>query len=194
MEFLKELFADGSLSYDELSAKVQEKGFKLADLSKGEYVSKGKYDQLNDTLKVKEDALTNALKEAEKGSSASEALKALQDKYDAETKTYSDKLSQMEYRHIVESLANGEKFTSNAAKREFINEMVNKGLTLEDGKIVGADDYIKSYKEANSDSFVIDNASKPSINMPSTGGGNGGKMDGVEAAFRQMNPNFYKND
>lgn len=43
MEFLKELFTDG-ITYDEFIKKVEEKGYKLADLSKGDYVAKKKYD------------------------------------------------------------------------------------------------------------------------------------------------------
>jgi signal transduction histidine kinase len=44
-EFLKELFAENEkLGFDELNKKLQEKGFKLADLSKGNYVDKKKYD------------------------------------------------------------------------------------------------------------------------------------------------------
>lgn len=44
-EFLKELFAENEkLGFDELNKKLQEKGFKLADLSKGGYVDKKKYD------------------------------------------------------------------------------------------------------------------------------------------------------
>lgn len=41
MEFLKELFTQ-PLSFDEFVKAVNDKGFKLADLSTGEYVAKGK--------------------------------------------------------------------------------------------------------------------------------------------------------
>ena len=44
MEFLKELFAEKALTFDELSKAANEKGLKLADLSGGAYVSKTKYD------------------------------------------------------------------------------------------------------------------------------------------------------
>ena len=56
MEFLKELFAQ-PLSYDEFAKAVTEKGYKLADLSKGEYVSKGKLTEAlekNKTLRKDE--------------------------------------------------------------------------------------------------------------------------------------------
>ena len=44
MEELKDLFGENGIKYDDFIQKVNEKGIKLADLSKGEYVSKKKYD------------------------------------------------------------------------------------------------------------------------------------------------------
>lgn len=44
MDFLKELFGEDGIKYDEFVKKVNEKGYKLADLSKGSYVDKKKYD------------------------------------------------------------------------------------------------------------------------------------------------------
>lgn len=50
MEYLKELFGnDGkqTLDYEGFCKAVKEKGLKLADLSTGEYVGKGKYESLD---------------------------------------------------------------------------------------------------------------------------------------------------
>ena len=44
MEFLKELFGEDGIKFDDFVAKVNEKGYKLADLSQGKYVDKQKYD------------------------------------------------------------------------------------------------------------------------------------------------------
>lgn len=46
MDELRELFGDGMLTADEFFAKLAEKGYKLADLSKGAYVDKSKFDRL----------------------------------------------------------------------------------------------------------------------------------------------------
>ena len=43
-EELKDLFGENSLSYDDFSKAVEEKGIKLANLSAGGYVAKNKYD------------------------------------------------------------------------------------------------------------------------------------------------------
>lgn len=53
-EFLKELFGENEkLDFAELDKKLQEKGIKLVDLGKGEYVSKKKYDDDTNSLNTK---------------------------------------------------------------------------------------------------------------------------------------------
>ena len=46
MDELQELFGDEALNYADFSAKLSEKGIKLANIKAGEYVDKGKYDKL----------------------------------------------------------------------------------------------------------------------------------------------------
>ena len=46
MDELQELFGDGTLNYADFSAKLSEKGIKLANIKAGGYVDKGKYDKL----------------------------------------------------------------------------------------------------------------------------------------------------
>ena len=47
MEELKTLFGEGSLTYDEFSAKLSEGNIKLANLKSGSYVDKAKLDKAN---------------------------------------------------------------------------------------------------------------------------------------------------
>ena len=51
MDFLKELFTQ-PLSFEDFVKAVTEKGYKLADLSKGDYVAKGKLDEANGKIKT----------------------------------------------------------------------------------------------------------------------------------------------
>lgn len=46
MDELQELFGEESLSYADFTAKLNEKGIKLANVRAGGYVDKGKYDKL----------------------------------------------------------------------------------------------------------------------------------------------------
>ena len=65
MEFLKEIFGDGALTYDQLAAKVAEKKMKLADLSTGGYVGKEKFEALNTEKSGLETRLNEANKKLE---------------------------------------------------------------------------------------------------------------------------------
>lgn len=58
MEFLKDLFTE-PLTFEAFEAAIKEKGFKLADLNSGEYVSKGKLmEGINKNKDLKEQLST----------------------------------------------------------------------------------------------------------------------------------------
>jgi hypothetical protein len=172
MDFLKELFGDAALTFEQLQAKVAEKGLKLADLSTGNYVDKKKYDdavetrdtqitELKGQITTRDKDLSALKKQVESGDADSqtklteltEKLTKLQGDYDTAKKDYETKLSTQAYEFAVKEYAGGLKFTSEAAKRDFESQLIAKGLKLEDKKIIGADDFMKTYKEANAKAF-----------------------------------------
>ncbi len=66
MEFLKALFGEKSLTYDELATALQNsKEIKLANLAEGGYVAKEKFDQKETELKNTASQLTEANKQIE---------------------------------------------------------------------------------------------------------------------------------
>ena len=177
---LKKLF-DGheSLTLAEFESILDEKGIKLADLSEGGYVSKSKYDDaieakdkqieaLNGTISTRDtdlEALKKQLEEAGADSSKLAELTnnftALQDKYDNDTKSYKEQLSKQKYEFAVKEFANSKKFSSAAAKRDFVSTMISKELKLDGDTILGADDFVKAYTADNSDAFVAESNSTP---------------------------------
>ena len=64
MEFLKELFTE-PLSYEAFQKAVAEKGIKLADMSKGEYVARDKFEKVNNELRDKKASFDTLNKEFE---------------------------------------------------------------------------------------------------------------------------------
>lgn len=174
---IKEVFAqaeDGTLTYEQFQKIVKEANAKFADLSEGEYVSKGKYDDelaslnaqietLNGTIGTRDtdlEALKKQLEEAgtdaEKLTTLSTDLANLQGKYDADVKSYKEQLKRQAYEFAVKDFANKQKFTSNAAKRDFIGAMIAKGLKMEGDSILGAEDFKSAYSADNEDAFMID--------------------------------------
>lgn len=74
-------------------------------------------------------------------------------KYEAETKELNDKLEKQTYDYKIKEAVQGINFSSKAAKTAFINDLSQKGLKLENDKLLGFDDYLKTYKETDPDAF-----------------------------------------
>lgn len=176
---VKELFekADGgTLTWEQFQTAAGDA--KFVDLSEGHYVSKQKYDaelaqrdtRINDltaTISTRDKdlaVLQQTMKDAgdlDALKQASKDLADLQKRYDTETKDYQGKLKKQEYEFAVREFASGKNFTSNAAKRDFIQSMIAKNLNMEDGRIIGAEDFVQVYSKDNKDAFVQKESPKP---------------------------------
>lgn len=177
---IKEIFEkaeNGTLTYDQFLEAS--KDAKFADLAEGGYVARKKYEDdlqakateiegLNTTLgtrdadlvKLKEQ-LAAAGTDATKLSELSASLETLQGQYDKDTKDLQDKLNAQAYEFAVKEFAANKKFTSNAAKRDFVNSMIAKNLPMEKGSILGAEDFVNAYTTDNADAFVVDAPANP---------------------------------
>ena len=193
---VKELFdkaENGTLTWEQFQAACGDA--KFVDLNEGNYVSRQKY---SDELKQRDTRITDltntitardtdlatlqqTLKDAgdlDALKQASKDLTDLQKKYDKETKAYQNQLQKQAYEFAVKEFAGSKKFTSNAAKRDFTQSMIAKNLQFEDGKIIGADDFVKMYSADNADAFVVETNDpeppkpepKPTFVAPTQGG------------------------
>lgn len=169
---LKALFNNNSLTYEQFEAAVNNAKYKLVDLNEGLYVSKKKYEDdlaskdnqittLNDTvskrdkdLKDLQTKIAEAGNDAEKITSLTNDLTKLQEQYKADKKNYETQLNKQAYEFAVKEFAGNKKFTSNAAKRDFIQSMISKELKMEKGTILGAEDFVTAYSADNADAFV----------------------------------------
>ncbi len=180
---IKELFdkaENGTLTYEQFQKAVGES--KFIDLTEGNYVSKQKYENelsqkeqritdLSNTITQRDTdlkKLQDTLKDAGDLEALKQATKNLADlqlKYDNDTKAYAKQLKQQEYEFAVKDFAGSKNFTSNAAKRDFVQAMIAKGLKLEEGKIIGAEDFVKLYSKDNEDAFVKKEEPKPKFSQ-----------------------------
>lgn len=181
MSTLKEFFdkgEDGKLTYEEFEALTKEAGAKFKDLSTGQYVSIGKYesdlksaqdnatalqeqiDNLNGTIATRDEdlaALQQKVAEAEgdaqKLAELGQSLTDMQTKYEAQLAEQQTQMQKQAYEFAVKDFANTKKFSSKAAKRDFTQAMINRGLQMEDGKLIGAEDFVDIYSKENDDAF-----------------------------------------
>jgi hypothetical protein len=176
---VKELFdkaENNTLTWEQFQQAMGES--KFVDLTEGHYVSKQKYDDelgqrdtritdLTNTISARDtdlQTLQQKLKDAgdvEALKQASKDLADLQKRYDKETKDYQSQLQKQAYEFAVKEFANSKNFTSKAAKRDFTNAMIAKNLQFEDGKIIGAEDFVQLYSKDNDDAFAKPADPKP---------------------------------
>lgn len=217
MEFLKELFGTEPLTYEQLVTKVAEKKLNIVDISGGQYVSRAKYDDRTKALEgqvadlknqiAQRDTDTAALKEqltaaqgdAGKLAELQQSFADLQTKYDADNKSWADKLAKQAYESLVREKANSLSFTSPAAKRDFISQLTGKGLAVEGDSILGGDDFVTKYKEENPGAFVEEKPDEPSpaptIVLPTGNQPKPGQRMSLSEAMQKANndPNFKPN-
>lgn len=191
MEFLKALFEGtegGVLTYDALTEKVKAAGMKIVDLSGGGYVGKDKFDAKAEELKKANEQLTardNDLKslnekltaaqtDAGKLKEAQDALTAAQAQYAADRKQWEADTAKRAYENAVRLESAKLKFSSGAARRAFEADAIAKGLPMEGEKVLGLDDYVKSYRESDPGAFASEEPSKPVPQVTTaTNAGNG---------------------
>lgn len=219
---VKEIFdkatsENGALTWEEFERIAKESKAKFTDLSEGRYVDRQKYEDdlakkdteistLNDTITTRntdleslKTQLQSAGSDAGKLEELTNNLSTLQAKYDADTQALQTKLSAQAYEFAVRDYAGKQKFSSSAARRDFERSMIKKNLPMEDGAIMGADDYMKAYAKANADAFVQKEAtpSRPAPQFVDTA--NGGKEKNTKMSLSEMmkakndNPDFVVN-
>lgn len=114
----------------------------------------GQLDQRDADLKDVQGKLTAAQADAGKLTEVTAQLGSLQSKYDTERQEWAQKQQAQAYEFAVKTATSALKFTSAAAKRDFERGAIEKALKMEGDKILGFDDYVKAYQEADPGAFV----------------------------------------
>lgn len=103
-------------------------------------------------------------------------------KLDDAEKKYKADLESRDYNDAIDKLLGEIKFTSEAAKRAFKNDLIENPLQLRNGAVVGFDDVLKQAKESDPSAFVNEETEKAEQNKAKftspthdNGGGTGAK-------------------
>ena len=220
MEFLKALFGDEALTYDQLAAKVAEGKLNVVNIADGSYVSRNKFDDTVNGLKSQvtdlqgqiaqrdtdlaglNEQLTAAQADAGQLAEAQKQLSALQSKYDKDSKAWEAKNAQQAYEYAVRSKAGELKFTSAAAKKDFIREAIAQGFKMDGDTVMGYTDFVAKYQENDPGAFVKETPAAdpkpadptPTIVLPGKSNPNPHKMSLAEAMkAKNENPNMEIN-
>lgn len=125
-------------------------------------------------------------------------LKEWQKKAEDAEKDYKEKLYERDFADALGKEFESIKFSSEAAKKQIMNDVKAAGLKLHDGKILGLNDLIAQMKESDASAFVDENAGKAKavaarFTTPKTGAGAGagGHVSMTELMrMKNENPNL----
>lgn len=115
-------------------------------------------------LATLQEKLKNAGADADKLSNLQTDFDNLQQTYNTAKADYEKQLAQQAYDFAIRENVANLKFSSNSAKKAFIADITAKNLSMENGKILGFDDFVNAYKEQDAGAFVVDDdteADKP---------------------------------
>ena len=128
MEFLKSLFTR-PLSYDEFVAAVTGAGIKLADLSGGGYVAKGKLTEMTDKNKALADKIASyeqTIGELKTSAGNADALKSMIAELE---KSIADR--DAAEKAAAEAAAVAGRFDAVSADKPFLNDFIKVGMLRE---------------------------------------------------------------
>lgn len=93
-----------------------------------------------------------------------------ENKYNTDTQALQAKLDNQAYEFALKEYVSGYQFTSELVKEAVIAQLKAQEFKLNDGKLLGADDFMKQLKEANPGAFVPEVDDKqPTITIPGAG-------------------------
>jgi len=172
---------------EEIRKEYDEKELIIND---GTYIPKSKFDSLNEQKKDLESKLKETNDKVQELSKVdTEELKKqiedLQKKYEEDTKELNNKYEAREYDIKLNDYAKDLKFSSNSARKSFMNELKAKDLKFEEDKLVGFDDFVNSYKETDPDAFMKEETTEPSVKV-STGDTHDGTKDTDDAFINKI--------
>lgn len=132
-------------------------------------------------LKEENNALKNQLSERDKDIDALKAsagdaestkkrLDELESKYKADTETLQKQISERDYSDAIKAAIAEKniKFSSKAAEKAFISDLKAAGLKLDNGVLMGFDDFHKSQAETDPHAFAAEQAPRIVAGTPGT--------------------------
>lgn len=159
-EILGEKYKDG-MTVEEADKVLGEMGAKIFDLSKGEYVGRGRYQTLEADVKAKSEenaALVKQLEELKKGSPEIRAeITKLQDELKAKDEEFSRKYNAREREYLIDDILKDAKPKNLGALKGALNGKFDfEKAEVKDGKVAGLSEILTQLKE--SDGYLFEDS------------------------------------
>lgn len=184
-DFLKKLFAEGALTFDQFVAALDaDKTIKLANLADGGYVAKEKHDnkvrELTTELTGVKEQLTaaNTTIQSYKDMDIEGIKQSAADwekKHKEDTEALTKKLEEQATEFAARTYLGGFQYSDDLVREAVYSKFMAKGFKrTDDGKFEGADAFMDELKKAYPSSFGTPPAQDPAGDPPAgDSGGNG---------------------
>lgn len=157
MEFLKEIFGEGALTYAQLVEKLKDnKEIKLANLASGEYVGKEKYNSLEEKLQAAEQLAKDTKKQLDDLKAAGDPVQLK-----ADLEAAQNAAREAAEKHAAAMAEKDLNFAVRMAITDAHDAALVAGLLdktklklQEDGKVEGLDDQLKDLRESKAFLFA----------------------------------------
>ena len=205
MEFLKAIFQDKAMTFDELVQAInahngseanKDNQIKIGNLGGGEYVGKGKYDALNDLLTGKQtelDTANNLIKELKKGTEGDEDLQGKITGYETQVAQLQAQLQETKIKAAVKVALLSEKAKNVGYLAYLIEESMKadgKKLELdENDNIKGWDGIISGLKTKEPDMFESGSGGRKVLEGGRLPKGDDGAVTVTKEQFHKMGYN-----
>lgn len=164
-------------------AEVENLKTKLATAEADRDTYKNKYDTdiaaRDEDLATLKSQLEEAGQSKEKLATLQQTLADTQSKYETEKADWEKQLADQQYDFAVTEATRDIQFSSKAARKVFMDELKANPLQMKDKAILGFNDYVDAYREANPDSFIANDDdnnggdNEPPVFSGRSGGNNG---------------------
>jgi len=183
MKLIDELEKLGLELTDEQKGTIEKKGWgeviSVAESDKKVQKVQAQLDNANEKLSQTEEAL-KAFDGVDAEGMKKKIAELEQANKDKDAK-YQKDLQARDYHDAIEKLTADVKFSSNAAKKQFIADLEKEPLQMRDGKVLGFEDYLKGVQESDPDSFAKDpNGNAAKFTTPNGQQTDDNKADKVE--------------
>ena len=136
-------------------------------LSKAEGERDALQVQYNNDIKQRDTDLAGLKQKLAEAGTDAETLKNLQIDFDTLKTNYANaqadyqkQLNKQAYEFAIKEKTNSLQFTSNSAKKAFLSDALAKNLTMDNGNILGFDDFVNAYKEQDAGAFVVESTTE----------------------------------
>ncbi len=158
---------------DENGRDIEAKNREIETLTTERDGLKTQLDDANSTIKSYKDMDVDGIKQSAADWEA---------KYNTETQALKNQLEAEKYGFAVKESVGKLKFSSESAKKAFVSDLMAKKLPLQEGKLLGLEDFTKAYQESDPEAFLPEDEEKTPY--ATRGGGGGGSLLKGDAALR----------